>query len=210
MVAPHQANASEVYQGDDGTVTFWQLPLWIKLFYLTTLLAALAGLLKFLPFVQGKIDDLLENQNRHNILQYVYTNPGSTIAQVSQDQNIERATVKYHLQKLETGGKIVLRKMGKYSRIFKNSGAFSDAEKAVIGHLQNKTSRSILAMILENPGITNQELSERLGIAKSAVHWHIEKFSRDNIIGYHQDVKFKKYFINSNMASVLLKHLKNL
>jgi len=167
---------------------------------------AFLGLMKLIPFVLGKIDDLLKNENRHNILNYIHANPGTTIARISEAQQIERGTVKYHLYKLESEGKIVFRRMGKFSRLFRNSGSFSNDEQKVIAHLQNQNSRSILMTILEQPGITNQELAERLGIEKSAIHWHMEKFIGDGLIRFVSDGKFKRYFVIDNASIMLQKH----
>jgi predicted transcriptional regulator len=160
--------------------------------------AALVAMMQAVPFVLGKIDDLLKNENRHNILNYIYSNPGATVAEVAQAQSIERGTVKYHLYKLETEGKIVLNRMGKYSRVFRNSHTYSDFDKIVLAHLQNQTSRAVLLLVIEQPGITNQEMAEQLGIEKSAIHWHVDKFLRDGLISYRRDGKFKRYFIGDN------------
>jgi predicted transcriptional regulator len=162
--------------------------------------------IKVFPFFLGKIDDLMKNENRHNIMNYVYNNPGATVADVAQAQSIERGTVKYHLYKLESEGKIVLNRMGKYSRVFRNSHTYSDFEKTVIVHLQNQTARSVLLLILEQPGITNQEMSERLGVEKSAIHWHVEKFLRDGMISFRRDGKFKRYYIGDNSVVILQKY----
>jgi predicted transcriptional regulator len=194
------------YAGDDSRVSFWQLPSWIQLFYALALISACLGLLKILPVIQGKIENLLENQNRNSILQYVNANPGSTIARIAQDQHIDRGTVKYHLYKLETCGKVVLMRMGKYARIFRNSGAFTTAEQRVIAHLQNRNSGRILSLIMDNPGITNQELAERLGIERSAVHWHIDRFVADNLISVSQEGRQKRYFVGEDVEPFLRKH----
>lgn len=186
--------------------TFWQLSDWIKLYYVTAMAAVFLGLAKLMPLVLGKIDDILKNENRHNILNYIYANPGTTIAKVTEAQQIERATVRYHLYKLESEGKIVFRKIGKFSRLFRNSHSFSDDDQKVIAHMQNRNSRSILLLVLEQPGITNQELTERLGIEKSAIHWHMEKFIGDGLISYIPDGKFKCYFVVDNVAAALQKH----
>ena len=176
-------------------------------FYISTSMsAAFLGLLKLMPFVLGKIDDLLKNENRHNILNYIYANPGTTIARISDAQQIERGTVKYHLYKLESEGKIVFRKIGKFSRLFRNSGTFSDDEQKVIAHLHNRNSRAILLLILDQPGITNQELTERLSIEKSAIHWHMDKFISDGLVSYNSDGKFKRYYVIDNVLVMLQKH----
>ena len=194
------------YYYTEKQTSFWELPDWIKLFYVGAMSAAFIGLLKLTPLVAGKIDDILKNQNRNNILNFIYANPGTTIARVTESQQLERATVRYHLYKLESEGKIVFRKMGKFSRLFRNSRTYSDEEQKVIAHLQNQRSRSILLLVLDEPGITNQELTERLGIEKSAIHWHMEKFIGDGLISYIPDGKFKRYFIMGNAVIMLQKH----
>jgi predicted transcriptional regulator len=167
---------------------------------------ALFVMMKAVPFVIGKIEDLMKNENRHNILNYVYSNPGATVAEVAQSQSIERGTAKYHLYKLETEGKIVLNRIGKYSRVFRNSNTYSDFKKTVLAHLQNQTGRNVLLLVLEQPGITNQELAERLGIEKSAIHWHVDKFMTDGLIVYRKDGKFKRYFLGDNSRRILEKY----
>jgi predicted transcriptional regulator len=187
----------------DVNVSFWQLPEWIKLFYVFTMAAAFIVLVRSVPFVLGKIDDLLKNENRHNILNYVYENPGATVAEVAKAQSIERGTVKYHLYKLESEGKIVLNRMGKFSRIFRDSHTYDNFEKTVISHLQNPTGRSVLLMVLEQPGITNLEMAERLGVEKSAINWHISKYLRDGLISYRREGKYKRYFLGDNSRLIL-------
>jgi predicted transcriptional regulator len=181
------------------------MPDWVKLFYVSTMAAALIALLKAVPFVLGKIDDLLKNENRHNILNYIYSNPGTTVAKVAQAQSIDRGTAKYHLFKLESEGKIVLNRIGKFSRVFRNSHTYDDFEKTVIAHLQNQTSRSVLLLVLEQPGITNKEMAERLGVEKTAIHWHIDKFVNDGLISYRKEGKFKRYFLGENSRVILEK-----
>ena len=135
-----------------ANVSFLDLPDWMKIFYVSAMATALVVLIKAVPFVLGKIDDLLKNENRHNILNYIYSNPGATVAEVAHAQSIERGTVTYHLYKLETEGKIVLTRIGKYSRIFRNSNTYSDFDKIVIAHLQNQTSRSVLLLVTRAAG----------------------------------------------------------
>lgn len=45
-----------------------------------------------------------------------------------------------------------------------------------------KTTDKILSAIKKNPTITNQQLSDLLGITINGVHYHIEKLKKDNII----------------------------
>ncbi|MBU4220198.1 MAG: winged helix-turn-helix transcriptional regulator [Euryarchaeota archaeon] len=106
--------------GADATISFWELPLWIKIAYISGIILASLGLFKVIPIVLARIKNLLENQNRQGIFKYILNNPGCTIAEISDKQEINRGSVKYHIYRLKSEGKITLTKMEKsygYSRI---------------------------------------------------------------------------------------------
>ncbi|MDW7727417.1 MAG: winged helix-turn-helix transcriptional regulator [Candidatus Methanoperedens sp.] len=115
--------------------------------------------------------------------------------------------MKYHINKLKSEEKITLTKIGKFLRLFQNSGAFKDYEQKMAAHLKNETSRLLLRTILENPGITNQELTEKFHVGKSTVHWHIQQFCNDNIVVFEQDGKYIRYFVNAEAEMTLLRFM---
>jgi predicted transcriptional regulator len=124
-------------------------------------------------------------------------------------KHMKSGTVKYHLQMLDGEGKIILRKMGKYSRLFNRSHAYSDLAKTVLSHTRNETSKGILCAILAEPGVTNRELSEKFNLDKSSIHWHIERFIGDNMVGFKRDGRYKKYFLESGVVYLLNNGPKN-
>lgn len=193
--------------GADATVSFWELPLWIKIAYISGIILAFLGLLKVIPIVLGRIINLLENRNRQSIFKYILNNPGCTIAEISDKQQINRGNVKYHINKLEFENKIIVTKRGKFSHLFQNSGAFKANEQMIAAHLKNETSKLILWTILENPGTTNQELTDKFHVDKSTIHWHIQQFRNDNIIVFKQKGKYKRYFINTDAKMILLRFM---
>lgn len=193
--------------GADATISFWELPLWIKLAYISGLVLAFLGLFKIIPIILSRIKNLLKNQNRQSIFKYVLNNPGCNIEEISDQQKINRGSVKYHIYRLKSEGKIFLTKMGKFTRLFQNSGAFKGEEQVIASHLKNETSRLLLGAVLENPGITNQELAEKFNLAKSTVHWHIQQFCKGNIIIFKQEGKYRRYFVNADAEMALLRFM---
>jgi predicted transcriptional regulator len=193
--------------GADATISFWELPLWIQIAYISGIFISLLGMFKIIPVFLGRIKDSLKNQGRQSIFKYVLNNPGCTIAEISEQQKMNRGSVKYHITKLEFAGKLILTKMGKFSRLFQNSGALKDNEQVVAAHLKNETSRLLLGAVLENPGITNQELAEKFHLAKSTVHWHIQQFCKDNILIFKQEMKYRQYFITADAEMALLRFM---
>jgi len=144
-----------------------------------------------------------------SIFNYILYHPGCTPSEISQMKHMKNGTVKYHLQILEGEGKIILSKMGKYTRLFNRSHAYSDMAKTVLSHTRNETSNGILCAILAKPGVTNQELSEKFSLDKSSIHWHIERFIGDHIVGVKRDGRYKKYFLESGVTYLLNKAPKN-
>jgi predicted transcriptional regulator len=184
-------------------VSFGQLPLWVQVAGALDSLLMLAGALSAAPFVINKVQNILDNRNRLNIFNYVQSNPGCTPSEISNRQNMKNGTVKYHVQMLEAQGKVILKRMGKYTRIFNSSRANSEVEKVVISHIKNETSKNLLHAIMDDPGVTNQKLSERFSLDKSSVHWHMERFLNDNLVTFEQDGRYKKYFLEPGVSKFL-------
>ncbi|MEA1999869.1 MAG: winged helix-turn-helix transcriptional regulator [Euryarchaeota archaeon] len=186
--------------GADATITFWDLPLWIQVYYVSGLLVAFFGSLKIFPAIISRIKRFVENQNRQSISEYIIDNPGTTKAKISRNLGINRGTVKYHVHKLESEGKIASIAVGKFTRLFQNSSALKTDEKIVASHIRGETSRILLCSILENPGITNQELVEAFRLDKSTVHWHAHKFLADDIIRFEKEGRYLKYYVKEDAA----------
>ncbi len=121
----------------DGTVakdapaqSYWDLPLWVQIASAVDSLLIMGWLVSFFPPVAGRIEHVLDNRNRFRIFSYVQDNPGCTPAEITLQQNMKNGTVKYHVQMLEAEGMIVLKRMGKFSRLFRSSSGSSDLGKS--------------------------------------------------------------------------------
>jgi len=189
--------------GADATISFWELPLWIKIAYISGIVLAFSGMLKLTPIILGRITNLLENHNRRYIFRYISNNPGCTIAEISDQEKINRGSVKYHIHKLESEERITLIKEEKFLRLFQNSSIFNANEKLIAAHVKNETSRLLLCAVVKNPGITNQELANKFNLAKSTTYWHLQKFNNDKIIIFETKGKYKKCFVNPAIETIL-------
>jgi predicted transcriptional regulator len=198
----------------DGTVakdapaqSYWDLPLWVQIASAVDSLLIMGWLAAFFPPVAGRIEHVLDNRNRFRIFSYVQNNPGCTPAEITMQQNMKNGTVKYHVQMLEAEGMIVLKRMGKFSRLFRSSSGSSDLERVAATYVRNETSRGLLQAILEHPGITNSSLAEQFQLDKSSVHWHIDRFIKDRMIRFEQDGKYKRYFVSDEAKNILAKSM---
>ncbi len=195
-------NANNIY--DD--LSFWQLPLWVQLTFISfTLLGALA-VIKISPFLFGRLKHALENSKTKNIFNFIQRNPGITIAELSDKENINRGTLKYHLSQLLTNNKIVFIKNGKFSRLFYNNSSATDKESTISRYMRNDKSRDILFTIMGTPGVTNQEISARFKLAKSTTHDYLRGMFEDGLLEFSQDGKFKRCYVTQDTRMILLRY----
>ena len=187
-------------------ISFFDLPLWVQIFLIPSLLFSLIVLLNA-PVIIGRLKNVLDNEKRQSILNYIMENPGCTIADISDTQKINRGTVKYHIFQLELSGKVLTKHENKFARLFHKTSEFRDMERVVTPYLRNDTSKAILRVIMDSPGITNQDLSSKFNLDKSTIHWYLQKFNSDGIISFVQDGKFRKCFMSTDAKLVMLRFM---
>jgi predicted transcriptional regulator len=196
----------EAITGFNGITSFWQLPLWIKVFIVSAAGVTILGLFKLMPFVFGRLGHVLENSKTKDIFNYIIKNPGYTIAEISSGQSINRGTLKYHLQQLMTENKVISIRNGKFSRYFFNNMAVVDKESLISAYMRIEGSQKVLVTIMENPGITNQELSGRFELTKSTIHDYLSRFFREGLVESRQDGKYKRYYIKQDARLIMLRY----
>lgn len=194
--------------GADVTYSFWEFPLSFKIAYIVGYLIAFISFFKLVPIVLGQIKNINKYKKKKEIINYVLNTPGCTPSEISKGLNISRGSVRYQLKALKGEEKLTLMNGEKFTRAFQNSYVLTNNDKTMIAHLKGGTRKQILLNILENPGITNQNLSEKLSLDKSTTHWHIKRLQEDDIIFFEAEGKFTKYTINPAVESDLLKWLK--
>lgn len=194
--------------GADGNLIFWELPLWIQVSVAVAALASVAAAVKAVPFLLGKITDVLANARRTQVYGYIEGNPGCTVPEISKVSGMSPANVKYHANILEKTKKISSRKFGRYLRLFKNSGAYNDREQMIVSALKSETARAILFAIQNEPGLTNRQLSQMFDISDSTAHWHTERLLNDGILVNRKDGKLIRFYLEKDVESILPKIIK--
>lgn len=194
----------DMYKGGaTTTLTFWEIPLSLQIAYISGLLGASLAVYKFLPLLLGRIRQNCKNQNRNEILEFITANPGSTISDIERQVKLNRGTIKYHLKMLQIYNKVKCVRKGRVVMIFKNSYKHPDAEQKIVFFLRNDTKKCILISILREPGITNQDLTQKFCLDKSTVHWHISDMNNEGLVDIKNDGKYKRCFINPTIEADL-------
>ncbi|MGB7788387.1 winged helix-turn-helix transcriptional regulator [Methanoregula sp.] len=188
--------------GADSTISFFELPLWIQITWSICFLIAILGTIKFGPLLFGKVKTVLQNKNRTLLLEYIGTHPGCTIADLSKKTGINRGTARYHLYLLFLERKVVQKKYGKLSYLFANGGRPLE-KKRVYGYIMNPAKQEILNLILDQPGISNKEIAERLLLKRNTVHWHLQQFLEENMIASRWDGRNMNYILLPEVEVIL-------
>ena len=191
--------------GADSTISFFELPLWIQLAWIAGALCAIFGILKFGPFILGKVRIALQNKNRAAILQYIGSNPGCTESDLVRNTTMNRGTIRYHLTILLIEQKVIRRKNGKLSYLFTNGGIALE-KKQVYGHIMNPYKRKILDILHETPGISNKDIAERADMSPSTALFHIQPLLDENMVVSQWDGRCRNYFIVPEVEDILKKY----
>lgn len=192
--------------GATNTVTFWELPLWIQITSVVSVLIGLIAMVKLLPFILGKIKNVLDNNIRNQIYTHIKENPGSTTRDIVRQQGLNLGTVKYHIHQLQASYKITIMRSGKFLRIFQNSGKYTEREKVILSVLKYPSDRQIIQYLEKYPDATNLEVAQHLEITEGGAHKHLAGLVDKNIVSYKRDGKSKKYYLNDDVKDIFNKH----
>jgi predicted transcriptional regulator len=180
------------YTGSDGNDSFFTLPFELKFIALGAIILGLGWKLIALLTAWAKKDP--NNENRQRILNFIEKNPGSTVNAIGTDLGIKRGTVRYHVSNLKDAGKILMFRNGNYVSLFRNESAlWNKNHKRIEPHLPGATCKKVCSVIYENPGITNMELCEKLGLSKGAVSSHIRTLEEIECLEVEISGKYKNY-----------------
>jgi len=166
-------------------ISFWELPLWIKIHYIVTVVLGILGIWKLLPIVITKIKSALENVKRRRILKIIMENQGLSLTELEKITRENRSTLRFHLSKLEQDGWIKSVKHGKNRLIFLNTPNINPT--AVV----KGRKREIIELLKENDGLTPNQIAERLNLNVKTVYYHLNELRKMGILTRDNEGKYK-------------------
>jgi len=204
VVRPHVEGGVGVDStGADATITFWELPLWIQVYYVSGILMAFLGSLKIFPAIISRIKRFIENQNRQSIFKYISANPCTTTAEMSRNLGINRGTLQYHLMMLKKRNRVIPYKTCGRIHYFLNESIYGEKEKAALAALKNEKHRRIISEILNSEQITHETLAERIGVSAPTINWHIRHLKEEGIVRADTDGRHTAYSIDRGYSELL-------
>ena len=133
---------------------------------------------------------VLKQNTRKDIYEYIVSNPGVYYSSIMKDLKIKNGVTSYHLAMLEREGYIKSKHIGLYKRFFVNGATTGDIP-------QSKIRREIIQNIVNNPGISQTDIASNLGVSNQVVNYHIGILRRSNLINIEKDGFRTMCFINA-------------
>ena len=119
---------------------------------------------------------------------------------IQREFSLSSSSIVHHLRVLEDKERIISHKDTKYKRFYVNKNGYraltnGDDYKPIVSALKNRTSRRVIDYLLCNPGATQQELAQSLGLHPSTVHWHAKRLGAVDIVRRRRQGKGVVYSI---------------
>lgn len=148
-------------------------------------------------------NNLLDHPGRAAVYNTIVSNPGIDLAAISRMAFMNRQTLRYHLDLLESHHRIaVVRERGS-TRYFENSGRYGAIEQRVFLHLRSPTAHAILALIRSDPGITQSAIAARIGYSAPTVRWHMHRLLDDGIVTAQHAGRITRYHLTVDGSATM-------
>jgi predicted transcriptional regulator len=180
-------------------ITFWNLPLWVQISVIGGTLTTGTVLFKYTPLLLGKVFVKMDNPTLQTVISYIKENPGCIESEITRDLDIKRGTLRYYLERLNSQKHIFTIKSGRVRTIFHIACMDSSGPNRFHVHFKNDAKKAMLRAIMEEPGITGTDLSSKLGVSKSTIHWHLYDLKNDDMVHIKKDGKFNRYYPKSSL-----------
>lgn len=157
----------------------------------------------FLGFRRVERKNVLDHDERKNLYLNIEKHPGVDLARLVEMLGLNKETARYHLKILALNGKISgLIKQG-IARYFPSREAISEFEKTVIHYLWIGTTKRILYLLLDSPGLTRKAIARNLGIAGPSVTWQMQRLAEDGLVEIICAGKYVQYFLTNDGVETL-------
>jgi Winged helix-turn-helix DNA-binding len=147
--------------------------------------------------------NVLNHPQRKEVYNLIVENPGIDLGRIGQALDLNRETLRYHIDLLMSSNKIVMMKVYGILRFYENHGRFCILERRVLAHLWNPTAEQILSIVKSNPEITQGDIATRLAMASPTVHWYMQRFATDGIVTAQRTGRLTHYSVTGEALQVL-------
>ena len=139
--------------------------------------------------------NVLDHPERAAVYAMIVAKPGVDLSGIAEGLGLNRQTLRYHLELMESFSKIVVVRDHGIVRYYENHGRFNAIERNVLLHLWNPTAGKILSLVSTSPGIMQSGIAARLAITAPTVRWYMQRFEEDGIVTSQHEGRYTRYVL---------------
>ena len=141
-------------------------------------------------YVRLKKNEVLDNYTRGQIHGYIIANPGDHYNSIRDALELSNGILAHHLKTLEREGLVQSMRDGMYRRFFPANAKLPPEDE---GHLN--IQRRILSVIRQNPGISQKEISMKVGVSGPTVNYHVSVLASARMIRVEKEGRLTHCFV---------------
>jgi len=108
---------------------------------------------------------------RQRVREHVSANPGIHFSELTRRLDIATGQAQYHLHRLVRAGEVESTEIRGRTHYFDRE--YDPWEQRVLALARRETTRAIVAHLLDDGPLAATDLTDRLGVARSTVAWHV-------------------------------------
>lgn len=145
-------------------------------------------------FSRFEKDEVLDHNRREQLYQYIKNNPGPSFSDLRRILELSNGTLVHHLRILESQEFVKPVRDGFRTRFYVRG------PRIVPTTYLTRTQHTILDAIQSNPGVTQKQLSQILGLPRESLFYHTRKLETVGKLRVAKDGKWRRYFPNAEAA----------
>jgi predicted transcriptional regulator len=137
------------------------------------------------------MDPLLAQPTRRKIFDVVSARPGASARDIQRAAGLGWGETAYHLEQLSRAG--VLRRERGRGRDFYFPASMNWEDRRLLRALRSPAQRRLLLVLSRTPGLTLQELHDRLGLSVSTASFHLRQLLEAALVEAVRDGNVRRY-----------------
>lgn len=144
---------------------------------------------------------VLMNPSRQKTFRYLCQRPCSHLREISRNMRLSPPAVEWHLDKLAKAGFVSSAISGK-KKLYYPSHMLSQDDIKIIAVLNDELNNFICKLLINNPGLRQNELCRETGIYQQRLFWHLDQIEKAGLLRKSKCGKGARYTLTEKLSEV--------
>lgn len=149
----------------------------------------------------ARTENVTEHPIRQGILNVLRKMPGANLVEVCRRLDSHRGTVSHHMYLLERSDHVSSLPQGRERRFFIKDEY--DGTRSKISLLRQKRARTLVRLIMENPGIVQKDLARRAELTRKVLRRYVDLLAAEDLLREVPRSRTRRYFPTATLHEVL-------